>query len=331
MALKASQLRHAVELARQGNFHQAAEQLQMSQAGLSRSIQSLEANLGTRLFDRLGSGTAPTVLGRLVVERGDTIVEALDDLEREVRLTLGLEVGSLAIGAGPYPMVLAVMPALGRLLAERPNLRVRAKQHDWLSVTEAVTHHDVDLAIAEISHAKEFDHLETSLIGQHHLYFFARPGHGLLSGEPPSLDDIVRFPIIGTPVPERVASHFSRRDSTTYRTSPNSVLRPSVEVDDLMDAMAVVAGSDALLVAPLTLPQERLEQGRLGVVPWSAPWFKLSYGIIRIRHRSLSPAAQAFVDLVMKEEAATRERERLLAQTWLPTLATGVGPDETGT
>ena len=320
MALKASQLRHAVELARHGNFHQAAEQLQISQAGLSRSIQSLENNLGTKLFDRLGSGTAPTTLGRLVVERGDKIVEALDDLEREVRLTLGLEVGSLAVGAGPYPMALSVMAALGRLLAQRPRLRVRAKQHDWLSVTEAVTHHDVDLAIAEISHAKELEHLETSLIGQHQLYFFARPGHPLLTGTP-EFDEVVRYPIVGTPVPERVAGHFNRQQATTYRSSPSSVLRPSVEVDDLMDAMTVVANSDVLMAAPFTLAQERLEQGRLGVVQLSVPWFKLSYGIIRIRHRSLSPAAEAFVDLVTTEEAAARDRERSLAEKWLP----GVG------
>lgn len=328
MALKASQLRHAVELARHGNFHQAAEQLQISQAGLSRSIQSLESNLGTRLFDRLGSGTAPTTLGRLVVERGAEIVEALDDLEREVRLTLGLEVGSLAIGAGPYPMVLSVMPALGHLLAERPNLRVRAKQHDWLSVTDAVTHHDVDLAVAEVSHAKELDHLETSLIGQHQLYFFARPDHPLLKDTPPSFDDIVRFPIIGTPVPERVAGHFNRRQATTYRASPSSVLRPSVEVDDLMDALAVVGQSDVLIVAPLTLAEERLDQGRLAVLPLVAPWFKLSYGIIRIRHRSLSPAATAFVDLLLAEEAKTRDRERLLAQRWLPDLVASGDPTQ---
>ena len=240
MALKASQLRHAVELARHGNFHQAAEQLQISQAGLSRSIQSLESNLGTKLFDRLGSGTAPTTLGRLVVERGAEIIEALDDLEREVRLTLGLEVGSLAIGAGPYPMVLSVMPALGRLLAERPNLRVRAKQHDWLSVTDAVTHHDVDLAVAEVSHAKELDHLDTSLIGQHQLYFFARPDHPLLKDTPPSFDDIVRFPNIGTPVPERVAGHFrSGSLGTTFGGGPVAAAAivaviDAIQKDDLL-------------------------------------------------------------------------------------------------
>lgn len=317
MAITLAQLRHAVELAKHGNFHQAAEQLQISQAGLSRSIQSLEAGLRTKLFDRLGSGTAPTALGRLVVERGERIVESIDDLEREVRLTLGLEAGSLTVGAGPYPMALAVMPALARLLAERPELRVRAKQHDWISVTEAVTHHDVDIAIAEISYAKELDHLETSVIGEHQLYFFSRPSHPLLDRDPLTFEDVVSFPIVGTPVPERVAPHFNRAEATNYRTSPKSVMRPSVEVDDLMDGMTIVMGSDVLLVAPFSLVADRLDRGELKALPLSAPWFKLSYGLIRVHHRTLSPGAQAFVDIVAKVESETREREAALAARWL--------------
>ncbi len=320
MTIKLSQLRHAVTLANQGNFHQAAEQLQISQAGLSRSIQSLEAGLGVKLFDRLGSGTEPTTLGRLVVERGATIVSDLDDLEREVRLTMGLEAGSLTVGAGPYPMALAVMPALARLLAERPLLKIRAKQHDWLSVTAAVVHHDVDIAIAEVSHAKEFDQLETSVIGEHQLYFFARAGHELFDVESISFDDLVKYPIVGTPVPERVAPHFSRDRATTYRSTPGSVLRPSVEVDDIQDGITIVTGSDVLLVAPFSVVSDALDRGLIRAIPLVVPWFRLSYGFIHIRHRSLSPSALAFVDLVKKVEADTRHAETTLAKTWLPAL-----------
>jgi len=318
MPIKISQLRHAVILARQGNFHLAAEQLQITQAGLSRSIQSLEAGLSVKLLDRLGSGTEPTPIGRLVVERGAEIVSNLDDLEREVRLTMGLEAGSLAVGAGPYPMALAVMPALARLLAERPKLKVRAKQHDWLSVTAAVVHHDVDIAIAEVSHAKELDQLETTVIGEHQLYFFARSGHPLFEKDTVSFDEAVRFPIVGTPVPERVAPHFSGKQSTTYRSSPGAVLRPSVEVDDLQDGITIVTGSDVLLAAPFSIVKNALDRGLLRAVPLIVPWFRLSYGLIYVRHRSLSPAAQKFVELVKKNETVTRQTEIELARKWLP-------------
>lgn len=320
MPITVSHLRHAITLAKQGNFHQAAERLQISQAGLSRSIQSLEAGLGVKLFDRLGSGTEPTTLGRLVVERGATIVSDLDDLEREVRLTMGLETGSLTVGAGPYPMALAVMPSLARLLADKPQLKVRAKQHDWLSVTTAVLRHDVDIAIAEVSHAKEFDQLETKIIGEHQLYFFARSGHDLFEASSVSFDDLVRYPIVGTPVPERVAPHFRREKATTYRSSPGSVLRPSVEVDDLQDGITIVTRSDVLLVSPFSIVSDALDRGLLRAIPVVVDWFRLSYGLIYIRHRSLSPSARIFVDLVKTIESETRQREIELAKAWLPTL-----------
>ena len=38
-------------------------------------------------------------------------------------------------------------------------------------------------------------------------------------------------------------------------------------------------------------------------IPFTAPWMRLDYGIIRLRDRSLSPAAQAFVDELRKIEA----------------------------
>lgn len=56
-------LRHFVELAETLNFRRAAERLHMAQPPLSVSIQKLEAELGTRLFERAPSGVTITPAG----------------------------------------------------------------------------------------------------------------------------------------------------------------------------------------------------------------------------------------------------------------------------
>lgn len=318
MTIKSVQLRHAVHLARIGNFHRAAEDLQISQAGLSRSISALEAYLGAKLFDRLASGTAPTRIGEALVERATRIVTDLDDLEREIGLMRGLDSGQLVVGGGPFPMALAVMPALARLLADKPNLKIRAKQHDWHTATDAVIHQQVDFAIAELSYAKEFDGLATRLIGQHLLYFFSRPDHPLQSKADLSLADLQAYPMVGTPIPERVAPHFGGNSTGTYRPTQRAAMRPSLEVDDLLQAADIAARSDVLFPSPLSLVAGGLERGGLKVVPLVLPWFRLSYGLITVHGRSLSPAALALLDIIDRVERELREREADLTRIWIP-------------
>ena len=324
--LKTTQIAHAVALARIGNFHRAAEELRISQAGLSRSIQALENQLGVKLFDRLGSGAEVTAYGEILASRGADVVTAANDLEREIALMRGLDSGQLSVAAGPYPMAMTVMPALSRLLAERPRLRVRAKQTDWQAVTDAVAHQEVDFAIAETSYARQFDALSTKVTGEHMVLFVCRAEHPLLSLEKPELTDILSFPVAGTPVPDRVADRFGDRSVGAYRDTGNGPLRPSIEVDQISAALEISIRSDVVMATPLSLVEGHLETGALRVIRLVAPWFRLSYGVITVRGRSLSPSAEALLGHVEAVEAGIREREKRLLERWQPE-ATSSSPE----
>ena len=54
MDISLRSLRHVLMLARTRHFGRAAEELGISQPALTRSIQSLESELGVVLFDRQG-------------------------------------------------------------------------------------------------------------------------------------------------------------------------------------------------------------------------------------------------------------------------------------
>ena len=55
--------------ARHENFSRAAEELAMTQAGVSYQIKLLEERLGARLFARSGRNMALTALGRRIAPR----------------------------------------------------------------------------------------------------------------------------------------------------------------------------------------------------------------------------------------------------------------------
>lgn len=67
MTMDLKRLHHFVTVAETLNFRRAAEQLHMAQPPLSVSIQKLEAELGTRLFERNTSGVSITPAGLAVL------------------------------------------------------------------------------------------------------------------------------------------------------------------------------------------------------------------------------------------------------------------------
>lgn len=79
MTIELRLLRHALALARHGNFARAAGALNLTQPSMSRSIAALESLLGVPLFDRTNKGITPTAFGRILLECGEAV------LQREAR------------------------------------------------------------------------------------------------------------------------------------------------------------------------------------------------------------------------------------------------------
>ena len=67
-------IRLAIALGRHGNFARAAEEMSISQPSLTRGIAALECALGVPLFDRTRKGAIPTVFGRVLLERGESML-----------------------------------------------------------------------------------------------------------------------------------------------------------------------------------------------------------------------------------------------------------------
>ncbi len=94
MTIELRLIRYAVALGEHGNYARAAEALKITQPSLSRSIASLEAELGVPLFDRGPKGAVPTAFGRVLIDCGDDVMQREAHLRREIALLAGLEQGS---------------------------------------------------------------------------------------------------------------------------------------------------------------------------------------------------------------------------------------------
>ena len=98
--MELEQLRQLDAIAREGTMSAAARALHISQPALSRSIQRLEADLGTSLFSRAGRGVTLNDAGRAAVEWARQILrdERLmrDAIDAAARRARALRVGTVA-------------------------------------------------------------------------------------------------------------------------------------------------------------------------------------------------------------------------------------------
>ena len=78
--MELKQLRQFMVAARYEHFTRAAEVLQIAQPALTQSIRKLERELGVTLFHQEGRNVSLNSSGRLLQERLQPILSALDNL-----------------------------------------------------------------------------------------------------------------------------------------------------------------------------------------------------------------------------------------------------------
>ncbi|MFZ1874512.1 MAG: LysR family transcriptional regulator [Chania sp.] len=94
------QLRAFVTLAELGRYHLAADRLCITQPALSKQIQALETQLGTRLFERGRQGAQLTASGTVLFSRARELLTQHEQFHQHALQVVKGEAGRLALGFG---------------------------------------------------------------------------------------------------------------------------------------------------------------------------------------------------------------------------------------
>jgi DNA-binding transcriptional LysR family regulator len=112
-------------VARERNFTRAAAQIGVSQPALSRTIRALEASFGVRLLTRSTRSVALTEPGERLVQ---TVGPHFDGIEAGLTALSAMRekpAGSLRITSVEHASDTILLPAIARLLADYPDIRVQ--------------------------------------------------------------------------------------------------------------------------------------------------------------------------------------------------------------
>jgi LysR family transcriptional regulator, benzoate and cis,cis-muconate-responsive activator of ben and cat genes len=107
-------LRYFQAVAEELSFSKAARRLRIAQPALSRAVQELERDVGTRLLDRDRHSVRLTPAGAVMLQETGLLLERLQEALRRVQRAAAGQDGELRLGyIGP-----PTQPFLGRLLQE---------------------------------------------------------------------------------------------------------------------------------------------------------------------------------------------------------------------
>jgi DNA-binding transcriptional LysR family regulator len=209
----------------------------------------------------------------------------------------------LRIGAGAYPADLSVGTAVGRLVQRHPALMVDLPVADWSELIRRVAAGELELAIADTGVAAQDDRLVVESLPRHQLSFFCRAGHPLAGRTALTLEELRKYPLVGTALPPQLSALAAKDKSGMRANLPAGGAAPEIRVDTFPLARRIVMQSNAVGGAVLSQIQDSVARGELVMLPLELPWLKLNYGIIRLANRTPSPAAEAFMHLLREVEA----------------------------
>ena len=231
------QMRYFLAVAEERNFTRAAERLHMAQPPLTRQIQTLEEDIGAALFVRTARGVTLTEAGHaLIAEVPNLLSLAQRAKERAVLASEG-QTGRLDIGIFGSGVLDVIPRILARFHAERPEVRIVLHNLNKGEQMQALRERRISVGFNRLV-APEDDLVVEEVLRESMMV--ALPAHHPLANKTSvTIADLSDQPLILYPrlpiagLAQQVMQAFHRE---------KSVLKVEQEVEDVLTAIALVAG-----------------------------------------------------------------------------------------
>jgi molybdate transport repressor ModE-like protein len=289
-----------VEVARYGSVTAAARALNYTPSAVSQQVSRLETEAAQPLLERHARGVTLTDAGRALVERGERIKRELTALENELADFAGLRAGTLRVGTFPTVGSSLLPHAVTAFRERHPDIRLTVRSSRIAGLWTMLENREIELSLMwdyDWGRIDRDDAVVTPLLD-----------------DPPALLVSDRHPFAGR---RTVALADLAGDTWITRAENHPVaealirscravgFEPQIayEAHDYQEAQAMVATGIGVALAP-RLALEGVRPG-VTILPLRPVTAVRRILLVRMADHSLTPAAQAFTEL-LRESAAAR-------------------------
>jgi LysR family nitrogen assimilation transcriptional regulator len=281
------QLRYFIEVAEAGGFNGAAARLHVSQSSISRRIRDLELELGVQLFERTPSGAQLTESGRILLERGVSILRDVEHARADVAMGSAEPVGTVTIGMSPACAQLIVAPLLRRVETSLPLVRLQFLEGAQYALLEAIETGKADIALVISPEGTSSYSVQST--PPERLSYVCSGSYKL----PPAVEisALAGIPLVLFPRPSANRDYLDRAAKAA-----GVQLQVAYEIADLSVQKQIISGGHAAGILPMTAIRNEIQRGEL--VAAQLQNLSISRSIIWRSSRKMPASAQAVIILV---------------------------------
>ena len=289
------------------SFSKAAAKLQLTQPAVSKRIQTLEAQLGTSLFDRHGRRVYLTDAGRLLQPRAETMLQNLADTERLLQnLNKRIE-GVLRLATSHHVGLHRLAPVLKSFTGGHVAVKLDIRFEDSEAAHDLVRRADSELAVVTLD-PKGDSELDYHPLWDDPLCFVVSKDHPLAQNQLTSLQTLAGEPVI---LPDLAT--YTGRIVVEVFAALNIPLQPVMSTNYL-ETISMLVGTG---IGWSVLPRSMVHAPMAALVT-DAPEMHRTLGIVTHPRRTLSNFGQK--RLVIDTTCSTMRYMRCSTQDTAETL-----------
>ena len=293
--MELAQLEAFLQVAHHRSFSRAAEALFLTQPSVTARIQSLEREIGERLFERTGRSVTLTDAGRAFIPHAQRALTAVQEGTDAIEAVRHGDVGSIRIGASTS-IATYILPAIFRHFREtRPRVHIHLSTGNTEEIIERLLASELHVAVTRLTQHPEIESL--------HLYnddlaLVVPPSHHFASKGRVTVAEAGREPFL-----------FFERSSTYHGLIYSMFLRGGVvpesvmELDSMETTKHMVEAGLGIAILPLVSIEREVATGTLVKVEirdMEQPGQR-EVGVHIMRNRAASPPLRDFLKVLTGE------------------------------
>lgn len=292
VAMDTATLLAFLAVAKTRSFSQAAVQLHLTQPAVSKRIAALEAELKTRLFDRVGKKVSLTEAGHALLPRAQHILDEMADSRRALANLSGKISGSLSIGTSHHIGLHRLPQVLRAFHTAYSDVELDLRFMDSEAACAAVSKGELELGIVTLP-LTPVNNLVMTPIWDDPLGVIVAAHHPLAKSRRVRPEALAQYPAIlpgqGTYTREILEQAFA----------PLGIRVPARMSTNYLETIKMLV---TIGLGWSVLPLVMVRGKELRVLKLQGVDLHRTLGTVRHRARTLSNAAQAMVDLLLKEQ-----------------------------
>lgn len=299
------QLRYFQAIVEEGSFSRAAIYLGVAQPALSLHVRKMEESLGTQLLLRGSTGVVPTEAGELLVKRGRTILQDIEQTKEEIWSIGHVPRGTVRLGLpGTISTILSV-PLIAKCHEKYPDIKIVIAEAMSGFVQEWLIDGRVDFAVL-YTKMPNVD-IQSDMMLEEELVLIAPNSDHL--NKKVGLSKLCDAPTI---LPSE--THGLRILIEHALASEGLDVKPAIELDSYINIMRLVANGYGRSVLPLHAVTLEATAGHFQVRSFVQPSLSRFAYLTRVSTKPMTSAGHA-VHALLKEVVAGLIDDNLWAGT----------------